>query len=262
MLNDLHRALRQGNQLFTAFQPQIELQTGKLVGVEALLRWQRTDGSFVSPVQFIPIAEHSSLIISLGDWVLRDALRSIKHIHRHGHADMRVAVNVSVVQLAQPDFLERLDRALAEEQVAPSHLELEITESVTALGIRQVASLLNEIRARGVAIAIDDFGTGFSSLSYLDRLPADRIKIDRSFIQTLDKAQGARIAEMIVPLGHQLELTVLAEGVETEAQLKALQGLGCDEAQGYLLAQPMPLDEFVAWLDRMSKPLMNCNSIR
>jgi len=262
MLNDLHRALRQGDQLFTAFQPQIELHTGKLVGVEALLRWQRADGSFVSPVQFIPIAEHSSLIISLGDWVLRDALRSIKHIHRHGHADLRVAVNVSVVQLAQPDFLHRLDQALAEEQVAPSHLELEITESVTALGIRQVAALLNQIRSRGVAIAIDDFGTGFSSLSYLDRLPADRIKIDRSFIQTLDKAQGARIAEMIVPLGHQLDLTVLAEGVETEAQLEALKGLGCDEVQGYLLAQPMPLNEFVAWLDRRSVPLMNRNSAR
>jgi len=260
MLNDLHRALRQGGQLFTAFQPQIDLNTGKLVGVEALLRWQRADGSFVPPVQFIPIAEHSSLIITLGDWVLKDALRSIKHIHRNGHGDLRVAVNVSVVQLAQPDFLERLDQALSDQQVSARHLELEITESVTALGIRHVAGLLNEIRSRGVAIAIDDFGTGFSSLSYLDRLPADRIKIDRSFIQTLDKAQGARIAEMIVPLGHQLELTVLAEGVETEEQLGALKALGCDEVQGYLLAQPMPLDELVAWLDRGLPAMAGCGA--
>jgi len=260
MLNDLHRALRQGGQLFTAFQPQIDLNTGKLVGVEALLRWQRADGSFVPPVQFIPIAEHSSLIITLGDWVLKDALRSIKHIHRNGHGDLRVAVNVSVVQLAQPDFLDRLDQALSDQQVSARHLELEITESVTALGIRHVANLLNEIRSRGVAIAIDDFGTGFSSLSYLDRLPADRIKIDRSFIQTLDKAQGARIAEMIVPLGHQLDLTVLAEGVETEEQLGALKALGCDEVQGYLLAQPMPLDELVAWLDRGSPAMAGCSA--
>jgi len=249
LLNDLHRALLQGGQLFTAFQPQIDVGSGKLVGTEALLRWQRADGSFVPPVQFIPIAEHSSLIIMLGEWVLSDALRSIKEIHRSGHDDLRVAVNVSVVQLAQPDFLDRLDRALREHDVAPHHLELEITESVTALGIRHVVKLLADIRARGIAIAIDDFGTGFSSLSYLNRLPADRIKIDRSFIQTLDKPQGARIAEMIVPLGHHLGLTVLAEGVETEAQLDALQALGCDEAQGYLLAQPMPLGKLKQWLE-------------
>ncbi len=255
MLHDLHRALLQGDQLFTAFQPQLDLDSGKLIGVEALLRWQRADGGFVSPAQFIPIAEHSSLIITLGEWVLRDALRALKQIHQQGFPDLRVAVNVSTVQLAQPDFLEILDRSLDELQVAPHHLELEITESVAALGIRQVATLLKAIRSRGIAVAIDDFGTGFSSLSYLDRLPADRIKIDRSFVSTLDSPQGARIAEMIVPLGHQLGLAVLAEGVETEAQLEVLKALGCNEIQGYLIAQPMPLDTLKGWLADSSKYL-------
>lgn len=250
MLSDLRRALLCGEELFTVFQPQYCLRSGDVVGLEALVRWQRPDGSFIPPEQFIPIAEHSSLIVSLGEWVLRDSLTALAQLHGLGFAALRVAVNVSTVQLAQPNFLAIVNQALSDTGVAPRHLELEITESVAALGIDQVARLVEAIRDRGIAVALDDFGTGFSSLSYLDRLHVDRIKIDRSFVHTLDRATEARIAETVVPLGHRLGLTVLAEGIETDAQLAALRALDCDEIQGFLMAKPMRLDALRQWLQQ------------
>jgi EAL domain-containing protein (putative c-di-GMP-specific phosphodiesterase class I) len=164
-----------------------------------------------------------------------------------------VAVNVSSVQFAQPQFLDTVDEALRDSGMPPESLELEITESVAVMGMERVAALLRQIKERGIAVAIDDFGTGFSSLSYLDRLPADRLKIDRAFVMSLDSGRlGARIAEMIVPLGHQLGMQVLAEGVETEAQAEILRKLGCDEAQGYLYAKPMLIEDLGPWLAQRS----------
>ncbi|TVO63129.1 bifunctional diguanylate cyclase/phosphodiesterase [Denitromonas ohlonensis] len=245
----LHRALAKGDQLYPVFQPQLDLLSGRVVGLEALTRWRGDNGAHVSPDRFIPVAEQTALILPIGEWILRRSIDVLESLHQHGHTGLRMSVNVSTVQLRQPNFLSILDHALDGSSIRPECLELEITESVAALGINQVRTLLEAIRARGVSIAIDDFGTGFSSLSYLHRLPANRLKIDRSFIHTLEHAQSGRIAEMIVPLGHQLGMKVLAEGVETASQRDRLRALGCDEMQGYLLARPMIADDLAAWLD-------------
>jgi diguanylate cyclase (GGDEF)-like protein len=249
MLHGLQRAFDH-EHLFVVYQPQVRLADGRPIGVEALLRWRTDDGKFVPPDRFIPVAEQSGLIVTMGAWVLRSALHAMAALRQQGHAlGIRVAVNVSSVQFAQPQFLDTVEEALRDSGMPPESLELEITESVAVMGMERVAALLRQIKARGIAVAIDDFGTGFSSLSYLDRLPADRLKIDRAFVMSLDSGRlGARIAEMIVPLGHQLGMQVLAEGVETEAQADILRGLGCDEAQGYLYAKPMPIEDLGPWL--------------
>jgi diguanylate cyclase len=182
--------------------------------------------------------------------VLRIAPPAAQKISGRGHAGLRMSVNVSAQQFSHPDFLADLEQALVQQPVPAGQLELEITESVAIMGSDQIESMLQRIRERGVSIAIDDFGTGYSSLAYLDRLPVDRLKIDRSFVQVLNtQTRGARIAELVIPLGQQLGLTVLAEGVETREQAEFLRGLGCHEAQGYLYAKPMPLDELLHWLD-------------
>lgn len=247
LLHGLHAAFNHQN-LFVVYQPQLDLMTGRAVGAEALLRWRTEDGKFVSPAQFIPVAEQSGLIVPIGNWVLRTSLSALVQL-RHQHPTLRMAVNVSPLQFAQPDFLQQVDEALLDSGVPPECLELEITESVAVMGMERVAAQLREIKARGIAVAIDDFGTGFSSLSYLDRLPADRLKIDRAFVSALDSGRaGARIAEMIVPLGRRLGMLVLAEGVETETQANLLRQFGCDEVQGYLYAKPLPLGDLTAWL--------------
>lgn len=247
LLHGLQQAFDREN-LFVVYQPQLALASGRVIGAEALMRWRTEEGRFISPAEFIPVAEQSGLIVPIGHWVLRTALRALARL-RQDQADLRMAVNVSPLQFAQPQFLAGVDAALREAALPADSLELEITESVAVMGIERVSALLEQIKARGIAVAIDDFGTGFSSLSYLDRLPADRLKIDRAFITALDSGDAtARIAEMIVPLGHRLGMQVLAEGVETASQAQALLQLGCDEVQGYLYGKPMPLDAFTAWL--------------
>lgn len=237
------------DRLYLVYQPQIDLASLAVVGVEALLRWQDEDGSFVPPDRFIPIAESSGLIVELGAWVLRTALLAGDELRRAGHDDLVMAVNVSAGQFSHPDFLDMLDGALAASAAGPSGLELEITESVAIMDPDAVERILHAIKQRGISVAIDDFGTGYSSLSYLDRLPADRIKIDRSFVNALGVGErGARIAEMVIPLGRQLGMKVLAEGIETEEQAARLRRLGCHEAQGYLYARPMRLPDLLGWL--------------
>jgi diguanylate cyclase (GGDEF)-like protein len=250
LLHALRHAFRL-ERFFLAFQPQVNLASGQVIGVEALLRWRGEDGNFIAPDRFIPIAESSGLIVDLGAWVLRNALRTADEIRQAGHPGITMAINVAAPQFAHPAFLEVLDDALAGTMTPPEMIELEITESVAIMGAESVGHLLRAVKQRRLQIAIDDFGTGYSSLAYLDRLPADRIKIDRSFVNALHAGEkGARIAEMIVPLGHQLGMRVLAEGVETEAQADRLRTLGCHEAQGYLYARPMPLSELLPWLGR------------
>ena len=248
LLHALREAFK-SERLFLAFQPQIEFATGRVVGVEALLRWRTEAGMFVSPADFIPIAESSGLIVPLGEWVLRRSLAAIQEIRARGQGDLRIAVNVSVVQFGSAGFLDMVDKALADSGMPSDALELEITESVAIMGAESVEHHLKALRDRGIAIALDDFGTGYSSLSYLDQLSADRIKIDRSFVNALDSGErGVRIAEMVIPLGKQLGMIVLAEGVETEAQAARLVELGCQEVQGFLYARPMPLPDLLAWL--------------
>ncbi len=251
ILHDLSAAFI-NNQLFVVYQPQVSLADGRPVGVEALLRWRLPDGSFVPPDRFIPVAEHSGLIVPMGHWVLTTALAAQREITTAGFPGIRMAVNVSPPQFRQPDFLQRVDQAIEQAGALAKDLELEITESVAILGLEQVAATMAGLRERGISVAIDDFGTGYSSLSYLDRLPADRLKIDRAFVWALDSQKpGARIAEMVVPLGHQLSMTVIAEGVETPQQVELLKACGCDEAQGYLYSKPLPLDQLLAWLKQV-----------
>ena len=230
------------------FQPQIDLHSGKIVGAEALLRWNTPQG-MVPPDRFIPLAEYSGLIIDLGEWVLRSACLEAKKWHQNGFPDLRIAINVSMVQFRSPSFVKMVKQALADIAIDPRLVELEITESVAMEGAMGLENLLNQVRGLGVMLAIDDFGTGFSSLSYLQRLNVDRLKIDRSFVNTLDDANAqTSIAEMIVRLGQNLQLTVIAEGVETEDQAQALRQLGCQEAQGFLYSKALPASQFFNWL--------------
>lgn len=250
LLHDLRHAFKQ-EMLFVTYQPQLELATGKIIGVEALVRWRTAEGIFIAPERFIPIAEQSGLIIGLGSWVLRTALHASRALHEAGYPDIRMAVNVSTNQFRQADFIDQVNLALSDCGVAPEALELEITESVAVMGFSFVEESLRTLRQIGISVAIDDFGTGYSSLSYLGRLPANRLKIDHSFIWSMasDKS-GVNIPEMVIPLGRQLNMKVIAEGVETEEQAQMLQDMGCDEVQGFLYAKPMPLAELLVWLGK------------
>jgi diguanylate cyclase (GGDEF)-like protein len=245
------RAAFKEKHLFVAYQPQVDLATRAPVGAEALLRWTREDGTSVSPARFIPIAEYSGLIIEIGEWVLRQACEELVRVHASGFTNFMVSVNVSQVQFRHPHFLTMLRRALSDTQ-APAHfIELEITESMAMEEPEALIRLLDQITETGVSIAIDDFGTGFSSLSHLQKLNVDRLKIDRSFVTEItDSSRGSSIAEMIIQLGRNMELDIIAEGVEDERQATILTDLGCPLGQGYLFAKPMTADALHNWLLR------------
>jgi len=237
-------------RLSTVYQPLIDLKTRRVVGVESLMRWWIDEQTMVPPDRFIQVAEQSGMMITLGTWSLRTSLATLKQLDLAGQGGLRMSVNVSAVQFRQPDFVQVVSQALAEYQVQPSRLELEITESAALVGLDQVRTVLEQLRATGISVAVDDFGTGFSSLSYLHRLPIDRLKIDRSFVQALATNEpGAGIAQTVLNLGRQLGVPVLAEGVEDEAQERLLIELGCNEAQGYLFGRPMPSQDLLAWLE-------------
>ncbi len=246
LLTSLHAAFGQG-QLFLAYQPQVDLQSGALIGMEALLRWRKEDGSMVPPDQFIPIAEQSGLIVSLGDWVLQTACRDMQRFKALGLSNCHMAVNVSVVQFQSSGFFERVLDTLASSGLQAGELELEITESVAMFGSDMVADLLGRWRSHGIAVAIDDFGTGYSSLSYLEKLPLDRIKIDRAFVTQMGQKGSARIAEMIVQLGHKLGLRVIAEGIEDATAWQVLRDMGCHEGQGFFISRPLDFSALCDW---------------
>jgi diguanylate cyclase len=247
LLADLRGAFA-AERLLLHYQPQVRFADRAVVGVEALIRWRTEEGRFISPLQFIPLAEDSGLIVSIGEWVLRTACRQQKALVASGFPGLRMAVNVSVVQFRHPQFLDMLDAALIDTCVDPTLIELEITESLAMLEADSMLNMLDRVKARGVQIAIDDFGTGFSSLSYLQRLKVDRLKIDRSFIAQMSRANAQSIAGMVVELGKHLGLTVIAEGVENAEQAARLIELGCPEAQGYYYARPMDAGQLFAWL--------------
>lgn len=247
LLRDLRLALT-GSQLKLVFQPQVDLSAGKVQGAEALLRWQHPDGQWIPPDRFIPLAEQSGLIVPIGHWVLTESLRNLKAFHAAGFTDLCMAVNISSVQLRQPGFCQQVHDALHQADVAPRQLELEITESVALEGLDAVIPLLTELRATGIRIAIDDFGTGYSSLNYLEQLPIDHLKIDRSFVLSLSGERGTRIVRTIARLGQELSLKTIAEGVENEATGDHLRSMGYDVAQGYHFARPMSADDFLGWL--------------
>jgi diguanylate cyclase len=248
LMHALRNAVKE-NELFVVYQPQIDLATRRPVGAEALLRWRTKDGTFIPPDRFIPIAEYSGLIIEIGERVMREACGELVRLRQLGYPDLTMSINVSQVQFRHPRFLDMLRNILAETQAPPSQIELEITESMAMEEPDALINLLDQIKQTGVSIAIDDFGTGFSSLSHLQRLQADRLKIDRGFVTEItSSARGSSIAEMVIQLGRNLGLSVVAEGVEDERQASILSALGCPLAQGYLFARPMTVNQLTSWL--------------
>lgn len=249
MLRDLRDALEQ-DQLSLHYQPQLDLKTGKVIGAEALLRWWKPDNSkeggyFISPGEFIPVAEQSGLIVPIGEWVMEVACKKIKEINDRNGLDMRIAVNVAAAQFSQSDIVTHTQRILQETGLDAHKLELEVTESVFMDDINHTIQTLKNLHSLGVELAIDDFGTGYSSLSYLRQFPIDRLKIDQSFIRNaLNDNDDAAIARTIVRLGHSLNLKVIAEGVETKEHEKFLMEEGCDEVQGFRYSRPVPHEDF------------------
>lgn len=249
----LRKALAEGNQLLLQYQPRVSLELDRTCGVEALVRWQHPERGLMPPSEFIPLAEESGLIQPLGAWVLRTACAQAAQWHHATGQAQRVAVNLSARELYRTNLVSDIRQVLAETSLPQHALELEITETVMLHNLQQVADVLNELKHLGVRLTVDDFGTGYSSLAHLKRLPLDCIKIDRSFIRDIpEDTDGAAIARAVIAMAHSLRINVVAEGVETEAQLRFLQQLGCDEVQGYWLSRPLSPEALLARLQQES----------
>ncbi|MBC8080375.1 MAG: EAL domain-containing protein [Gorillibacterium sp.] len=250
----LRNALK--NQEFLLhYQPQLDLKTGQIAGFEALLRWESPELGMMSPYSFIKIAEDCRMIIPIGEWVLQTACTFVGKLHRSGHSNCRIAVNISVVQLVQDDFVPMIMRTLDRERLSPEFLELEITESIFMESFESIVAKLEILRYRGVRIALDDFGTGYSSLSYLKLLPITVLKIDKVFIDSIpDISQNRSLTDTIIALGHQLNLEVVAEGIETVEQLDYLREAGCDKVQGFFFSRPVPDGEALRLLEIEETP--------
>ncbi len=243
--NDLRCAIR-NEQLQVYYQPQFDLHTGKVTGIEALVRWPHPDEGMIAPDRFIPIAEESGLILKLGKWVLRQAIADARRLQAAGCLPRRLAVNLSARQLYHQDTLSVLQDLLTDEPLRDRFLEIEITESGIMQNPEQAVANLTALRDLGVSVAIDDFGTGYSSLAYLKRFPIDILKIDRSFVRDLALDQDDEaIIRTIIAMAETLNMQVIAEGIETREQLERLERLGCQEGQGYFFARPMPCADLI-----------------
>ncbi|MBY0573917.1 MAG: EAL domain-containing protein, partial [Undibacterium sp.] len=252
---DLRHALERGE--FTIhYQPQIEISNGRIVGMEALLRWQHPIHGLIAPSRFISLAEDTGLIIPIGAWVLREACHQTKMWQRQGFSNLRVAVNLSARQFTQKSLVQSISEILHASELEPRFLELELTESMVMSDVENAIAILRNLKALGVYISIDDFGTGYSSLSYLRRFPIDVLKIDRSFVNDISvNADDAAIVVSIISLAHSLRLKVIAEGVETSEQLCFLREHACDEVQGYYFSKAISADAFVRLL--ATEPFLN-----
>ncbi len=248
----LETALRhalENDELVLHYQPQHLLKTGQLTGVEALVRWQHSDFGLIPPMKFIPLAEESGLIVPIGEWVLRSACQQMQCWLDAGYPLERIAVNLSSIQFQRGDVVATVKDVLKETGLSPRRLELEITEGLVIQDTERTINSLNKLKDVGVTMAIDDFGTGYSSLSYLKQLPVEKLKIDRSFVKDiLDDPNDEAITRAVIALGKNLQLKVIAEGMETEAQQAFLKSLGCHEGQGYLYSRPVPEEELVKLL--------------
>jgi diguanylate cyclase (GGDEF)-like protein/PAS domain S-box-containing protein len=244
LINALRHALDR-HEFSLHYQPQIALADGRLTGAEALLRWQHPQLGAISPAEFIPVAEDCGLILPIGEWVLRDAVQQAKIWHDGGLKDLVISVNLSAVQFRHPDLPELITRILAQAELPPSCLSLELTERVTMNDPQAAIAVMNKLHERGVYLAIDDFGTGYSSLSYLKKFKVTKLKIDQSFVRDISTdAEDKAIVSAIIQMSKSLGLQTIAEGVETIEQLAFLREQGCDEAQGYYYSKPLPVDQF------------------
>jgi diguanylate cyclase (GGDEF)-like protein len=246
---DLHRALSDG-ELSVSFQPKFSVASQSVTGVEALIRWHHPELGEIPPLEFIPIAERSGLIVEIGDWVLHEVCRNIALWDAQGLPALTVAVNLSPIQFNVPDLVARIDALIAEAGVDPCRLMFEITETTAMQNIENTRCTIEALQSRGYTVAVDDFGTGYSSLGYLQRFKFDQIKIDGSFMRDLGSAgqRGGALLSAVVSLARALQIEVVAEGVETESQFRTLGELACDQAQGFLLSRPLPATEFLAFL--------------
>jgi EAL domain-containing protein (putative c-di-GMP-specific phosphodiesterase class I) len=248
LLEAMRHALEQ-RQFRLEYQPKLDLRSGRVAGVEALVRWEHPEHGVIGPERFIPLAEESGMVVALGEWVLRTACRQNRAWQDAGMAPLCISVNVSPRQFEEPRLVERVALALADSGMSPQWLELEVTEGVIMRDLDRALEKMQQLRAMGVALSIDDFGTGYSSLSALKSFPISTLKIDQSFVRDLGRSHGDEaIASSIIGLAHRLKLRVIAEGVETEQQRSFLSANGCDEMQGYLFSRPLPPSQLAALL--------------
>ncbi|MDI3534521.1 MAG: hypothetical protein PWQ82_886 [Thermosediminibacterales bacterium] len=251
--NEIKRDLRlalEKDQLFLCYQPLIDVRTGKVASMEALLRWQHPKKGMISPIHFIPVAEETRQIIPIGEWVLRTACRQMKEWLNMGCSGFSISVNVSVHQLQQPDFAKVVFDILNEIELEPRYLELEITETVLIEAMDTVVRNLYRLKEMGVKIIIDDFGTENSSFRYMQKFTVDGLKIDKSFVSEIKVDVNKAIVDAIILLGHRMGLDVTAEGVETREQLDYLVERGCDKVQGYYFSKPLPPDEAIRMVQK------------
>ncbi len=252
----LEEALRYAfinNEIILNFQPQVCLSSGRILGMEALCRWQKNRHEIILPGEFIPIAEETGLIIPLSDIVMKSAINNAKHWYEQGLRDFKVAINISARQFRQTDLFKSIEKSLDEIPLPTEHIEIEITEAAVMDHIDQSINTLKKIKDRGITIAIDDFGTGYSSLSYLKKFPIDKLKIDRSFIHDMDATMINRnIVRSIIELGHNLKLSIVAEGVETLNQVRILSELQCDIMQGFYFSKPVSAEEIEIMIKTMT----------
>jgi diguanylate cyclase (GGDEF)-like protein/PAS domain S-box-containing protein len=249
MIIEMHlRNAISNNELSLHYQPLVDIGSNEIWGFEALIRWNNPVLGFVSPLSFIKIAEDCRLIVPIGEWVLRTACQFIKDLQSQGYAGYHISVNISVIQLMLDDFTNMVLTVLRDTGLAPEYLELEITESIFMESFEAISSKLEALKERGIGIALDDFGTGYSSLSYLKQLPITTLKIDKSFIDSIDTPNNMSLASSIVTIGHDMGLNVTAEGVETPEQLAFLERTSCDKIQGYYISRPIPEKEVAGWV--------------
>lgn len=243
--NDLRSAIN-NRELMVHYQPQVQLDSGMIIGVEALLRWNHPKLGLVPPSKFIPVAEESGIIIQIGEWILRTACRQNKKWQEKGYPPIRVSINISAKQFQHKKLTKTVAEILHETKLSPRYLGLEITETNAMHDVEHTIEMLGVLKQMGIQISVDDFGTGYSSLSYLKRFPLDMLKIDQSFMRDIaTDSDDAAITSTIIALAHSLELRVIAEGVETEEQLKFLRSRQCDEIQGFHFSRPLPADNFL-----------------
>lgn len=248
---DLRSALR-GEQFLLHYQPQYDLLTGQLTGMEALIRWQHPQRGMVSPGEFIPLAEETGLVVGIGEWVLAEVCRQASEWHRAGRQFGAIAVNIAAQHFRHRDFITHVRKILAETAINPAWIELEITESGVMSLAKEAVAILNDLKGMGLGLAIDDFGTGYSSLAYLKRFPVDKLKIDRSFVMDIERdPSDAAIAASVIALAHSISLKVVAEGVETPGQASFLRQHGCDRVQGFLYARPQATPALEAQWERV-----------